>query len=375
MKNNKKIMSGTVSFAGKLLIILILSTVAGCSNSKKDNNIKGKVVPVEILVADKGEIEQRFEFTGTIDTWKKLNLLPDVGGKISKIYVNIGDRVNKGDVLAELDQITFKLRLEQAEAGAAVANAAFASAERNYKRALKLKQEGSMSIQQFEQIETGYESAKAQLKSATAALDLAKWQIDVSIIKAPFSGVITARYLNEGDMINPQMPGAPGIVQLMDLSNLKIQVWASEKEVQLIKKGQTVLVYPDALNGSIINGVVQNVNMAANPATRTFLVEVKVPNQNYLLKAGMFCRLEIVVNKKSDTIIIPSDAVLGRTGDYHVFVVKNKRAQRQNVVTGIRQNTKVEILTGISTGDSVIVTGQEIVMQGSPVEVNVTGGR
>ncbi|RKY79909.1 hypothetical protein DRQ07_05940 [candidate division KSB1 bacterium] len=193
MKNNKKIMARAAGFAGTLVIILILSTVAGCSNSKKDNNIKGKVVPVEILVADKGEIEQRFEFTGTIDTWKKLNLLPDVGGKISKIYVNIGDRVNKGDVLAELDQITFKLRLEQAEAGAAVANAAFASAERNYKRALKLKQEGSMSIQQFEQIETGYESAKAQLKSATAALDLAKWQIDVSIIKAPFSGVITAR--------------------------------------------------------------------------------------------------------------------------------------------------------------------------------------
>jgi len=351
----------------------ILVILSGCGSSEDKKEAKEKVIPVAVRIAEKGSIEHRLEFTGIVDAWKKLNLIPDVGGKIAKINVEIGDRVSKGTVLAQLDQQTFKLRLEQAEGGYAVAQAAFKNAEKNYRRALKLKKEGSMSSQQFEQIETGYQSAKAQLKSATAALDLAKWQVSVSVIRAPFSGVITAKYLNEGDMINPQMPSVPGVVQLMDLSRLKVQVYASENEITLIKKGQVVLVHLNALD-NVIRGVVTNVNMAANPATRTFLVEISVPNYNGLLKAGMFARVEIIVEEKNDTIIIPSDAVLGRVGDFHVFLVQDKKAVRRKVKPGIKQGTLMEILDGLVPGDSIVVTGQEIVQHGSFVIVNALGG-
>jgi len=374
-KKNQNKFRINVVLSGILFGIFALTIINGCTGSKKDKKVQKKIFPVEVKIADKGNIEQRFEFTGTIDAWKKLNLIPDVGGKISKIFVNIGERVSKGDILSELEQKTFLLRLEQAEAGYAVAEAGFVSAEKNYQRALQLKKEESMSTQQFEQIETGYQSAKAQLKSATASLDLAKWQVDVSVIKAPFSGVITAKYLNEGDMINPQMPGAPGIVQLMDLSKLKIQVFASEKEIAQIKKGQKAIVYPDALPDMVVYGKVANVNMAANPATRTFLVEISVLNKENILKAGMFSRVEIIVNEKQGTIIVPSDAVLGRVGDYHVFVVHDKKAVRQSVKPGIKQDNFMEILDGLATGDSVIVTGQDIVQHGSSVIVSALGGK
>jgi RND family efflux transporter MFP subunit len=361
-----------VLFMSLVLFCLVLG-VMGCGSGSKTEEVKSELpVPVELLIIEQGNIQETFSYTGSIEAWKELDVVPDVGGKIARIYVDIGDRVEKGKILAELDRETFELRLNQAEAAIAVANSSLKDAEKNYERAADLQKKGSMAMQQFEKIQLAYEAAKAQNQQAEAALALAEWQMDVSVMRAPFRGVITGRYLNEGDMINPQMPGAPGVVSLMDLSKVKIRIGVSELEVTMIQKNQPVLVSLDVYPDRKFHGSVYAVNAAANPLTRTFEVQVAIPNKESLLKGGMFVRVDVVTQEKVGVIVIPYDAVLGTQSDRYVFIVEDNRAVKRPITQGIIQNDRVEVLRGLNAEERLVILGQQMLHNGS--EVRIGGG-
>ena len=363
-----------IRFFTLLFIIPLLGLVIGAGCGKKSQNTKNNeaVIPVKVMEITPDSIKEILSYTGSIEPWRVVKIVPDVGGKVAHIYVKIGDRVKAGEILAELDKETFQLRLKQAEAGVAVAKANFEDAEKNYKRAVDLKKNGSISEQQFEKIQLAYDAAKAQKEQAESALALAQWQLKVSVMRAPFDGVITGRWINEGEMINPQMPGAPGVVSLMDLSKVKIRVNASEQEVTKIRNGQKVYVYLDVYPGKTFVGKVFAVNQAANALTRTFEIQMVVPNQQGLLKAGMFARVDIVLQDKKEVIVIPIDALLGNEGNRYVYVVKKDTAVMRPVSLGIIQNDRVEILSGLAQGDELVVVGQQMLHQGA--KVNLVGG-
>jgi membrane fusion protein (multidrug efflux system) len=349
-------------------ITLLISVFHGCgSGSQTEEQQETRAVPVEALALQSGSIQEVYSYTGSIEAWRKLDVLPEVGGKVSRIYVEIGDLVKKDQVLAELDQETFSLLLEQAEAALAVARSSLNDAQKNYDRGMDLIEKGSMSQQQFEKIALAYDASKSQYQQAEAALDLAKWQVKVSVMKAPFDGVVTARWLDEGDQINPQMPSSPGVVSVMDLSQVKIRIAAPEQEITRIFKDQPVKVTLDVYADRVFDGRIYAVNAAANPATRTFEVQIRVPNPERALKAGMFADVDVIVREKSGTLVIPADAVLGIETDRHVYVVENGQANRRNVTLGIIQDVYVEVLEGLAVGDTLIVVGQQMLQHGTPV--------
>ena len=361
-----------ILFVSGVFICIVLG-VMGCGSDSQTEEGESKLpVPVELLNIERGNIQETFSYTGSIKAWKELDVVPDVGGKIARIYVDIGDRVEKGEILAELDKETFELRLNQAEAAVAVANSSLKDAEKNYERAADLQKKGSMAMQQFEKIQLAYEAAKAQNLQAEAALALAEWQMDVSVMRAPFRGVITGRYLNEGDMINPQMPGVAGVVSLMDLSKVKIRIGVSELEVTMIQKNQSVLVSLDVYPDRKFHGSVYAVNAAANPLTRTFEVQVAIPNQENLLKGGMFARVDVVTQEKVGVILIPYDAVLGTQSDKYVFIVEDNKAVQRPITQGIIQNDRVEVLIGLNAEERLVISGQQMLQNGS--EVRIGGG-
>jgi len=350
----------------------LVVVIAGCRKKSQNSVDEETIVPVKIMEVAPDSIKEILSYTGSIEPWREVKIVPDVGGKVAHIYVRIGDRVKAGEILAELDKETFQLRLKQAEAGLAVAQSNFEDAEKNYKRAVDLKKKGSISQQQFEKIQLGYEAARAQKQQAESALALAKWQLKVSVMKAPFSGVITGRWINEGEMVNPQMPGAPGVVSLMDLSKVKIRVNASEQEITKIRKGQRVYVHLDVYPEKTFLGKVFAVNQAANALTRTFEIQVVVPNTRRFLKAGMFARVDIILQDKRGVIVIPTDALLGTEDNRYVYVVENDSAVMRPVSLGIVQNDRVEILTGLNKGDKLVVVGQQMLQRWS--KVNLVGG-
>jgi RND family efflux transporter MFP subunit len=327
--------------------------------------------PVKVFKAVRTKISEKLFYTGTIEAWQKINLTPETGGKIARILVDEGDRVSKGQVLAELDVEAITLQLKQAEAGLAVAQANYNNAQTNLARMERLSKENAVSAQQYEQVKLAYDAAKAQLEQAQAAKNLAQHSLDVSILKAPFSGVIASKNAEVGDVINPLMgafsPGsAGGVLTLVDFTRIKIKVDISGTDIVPIQKGQAAILRVPTLPGQEFKGTVQVVNLAADPETKKFGIEIAVDNPGQVLRPGTFGEIVIEVNSHENALVIPQKAVLENK---YVFVAQDGKASRKDVVLGLQNTTLVEVSSGVSDGDLVIAEGNFGLEDGALIEV------
>jgi RND family efflux transporter MFP subunit len=321
--------------------------------------------PVKVVEVKKQKISEKLYYTGLIEAWKEINITPDVGGKIAKIYVQEGDRVGKNQLLAELDTRAIRLQREQAEAAVAVAEANFNDAKRNMARMERLKSEDAVSDQQYEKIKLANDAAEAQLQQARAALNLAKYNLDVSIMKAPFAGVIASKNAEVGDVINPMM-GPGGIITLINFSRIKIEIDISPQDIAHIKKGQPAFLRVSAIPDRVFEGQVALVNLSADPVTKKFGIEVRADNPDLLLRPNTFGEVVLEVRSSENTLAVPQKAVLE---DKFLFVVKGNTAEKREVVLGLQNTELVEILSGIEEGDQVVVEGSFGLEDGSEIEI------
>jgi RND family efflux transporter MFP subunit len=295
--------------------------------------------------------------------------MPDIGGKIAKIHVEEGDWVNKGQLLAELDTRATRLQLEQAKAALAVAQANHKDAGRNLERLERLSREKAVSDQQFEKVKLGYEAAEAQLQQAQAAVNLAQHQVDVSIMNAPFRGVVASRNAEEGDMINPMMGGytpASGVLIIMDFSQVKIEVEVSQQDVVRIRKGQNASLKISAFPDRLFLGKISVVNQTADPLSKKFGIEVIVSNPDLVLRPNTFGEVIVEVDVKPDALVIPQNALLQNS---YVFVAQGDKAVRKEVTVGLQNTALLEILSGLEEGERVIVEGNYGLEDGMKIEV------
>jgi RND family efflux transporter MFP subunit len=358
-----------------LVSVLALAALTSCKRPQKPD-AKGKAqtygaAPVKVFKAVKEKISEKVVYTGTIEAWQKINLTPDVGGKIARILVNEGDRVGKGQVLAELDVQAITLQLKQAEAGMAVAQASFNNAQTNLQRMERLIKEKAVSDQQYEQVRLAYDSAKAQLEQAQAAVNLAQHSLDVSILKAPFGGVIASKNAEVGDVINPMMGGfspgsGGGVLTLVDFSRVKIKVDISGTDIPRIQKGQAAILRVPTVPGREFNGTVQVVNLAADPQTKKFGIEVVVDNPDQILRPGTFGEIVIEVHSHESALVIPQKAVIENK---YIFIVQDGKAAKKEVTLGLQNTTMVEVTSGVAEGDLVIAEGNFGLEEGGAVEV------
>jgi RND family efflux transporter MFP subunit len=327
--------------------------------------------PVKVFKALRERISEKITYTGTLEAWTKINITPETGGKIAVIHVQEGDRVAKGQVLAELETESLRLQLQQAQAGVAVAEAAYADALRNKERMDRLIKENAVSEQQREKVQLAYDSSAAQLKQAQAGLNLAQHALDVSIMRAPFAGVVASKNADVGDVINPMMGGyggggAGGVLTLMDFSRIKITVAASPTDAARLRKGQDVLLRIGALPGREFRGSVRLVNLTADPQTKKFDIEAAFDNPEGLLRPGTFGDVVFEVESHTNALVVPQKAVLENS---YVFVVENGKAVKKTVRLGIQNTTMIEVLDGLAEGDSVVVEGNYGLEEGAAVRV------
>ncbi len=366
-------MDTTKSFRMLLILGFAFGLMWSCrppQNAEKAAPSSG-AAPVKVFKVVKRRISEKLFYTGTIEAWQRINITPDVGGKIDRIQVNEGDRVAKGQVLAELDTRAIRLQLEQSEAALAVAQANFNNARTNWERMERLYKEKAVSEQQYEQVKLGYDSASAQLNQAQAAVNLAKHSLDVSIMKAPFGGVIASKNAEVGDVINPMMGGfspgsGGGVLTLVDFSRIKIRVEVSGTDILLIRKGQEAFLRVPTIAGREFRGTVRVVNLAADPQTKKFGVEVAVDNPDLALRPGTFGEIVFEVQTRENAMVVPQKAILENT---HLFVVQDGKAARRDISLGLQNSTLVEIVSGVEVGEQVIAEGNFGLEDGAPIEI------
>jgi RND family efflux transporter MFP subunit len=355
-----------------LVVAVALAAAVSCSKTGDQAAALADTfgaAPVKVFKVRRERITEKITYTGTLEALTKINITPEVGGKIARIHVREGDRVAQGQLLAELETESIRLQLRQAEAGVAVAEASQADALRNKERMDRLIKENAVSEMQREKVQLAYDAAAAQLEQARAGLNLARHALDVSIMKAPFAGVVASKNAEVGDVINPMMggySGASGVLTLMDYSKIKIVVAISSEDIGRIQKGQGAVLRVSSFPGLEFRGTVRIVNLTADPLNKKFGVEVVIDNPDAVLRPGTFGDLVFEVQSHENALVVPQKAILENT---YVFIAEGGKALKKNVALGLQNTTMIEVLDGLAEGALVVVEGNFGLEEGAAVQV------
>ena len=187
------------------------------------------------------------------------------------------------------------------------------------------------------------------------------------IVRAPISGVIGLQQIKEGEQVTSSVGNINPVFTLYDVRRVKIYADVSEKDYSLIKKGTSALIKIDAFPDQTFQGQVTRIRPVIDPLSRTTQVEIVLPNPNQRIKPGMFAKVDLILIKKSKVLIIPFDVILGET-DKYVFVSQSGKAAKKPIVLGLQQDANIEVKSGLSAQDRVIVLGERVVKEGSSIE-------
>ena len=321
-----------------------------CGNSK-GNKAEVAVVETDPTVAvtqvSVREVPQEETYTSTIQAYVKNNIAPQTAGRISRILVDVGDFVKKGQVVAEMDQT----QLAQIELQ-------LKNNETEYNRLKELYEVGGLSKSDLDAIEMAYNVSKTQYNNLK----------ENATLVSPINGVITARNYDAGDMYAMSAP----IYTVEQIVPVKLLVGISETDYTKVKKGDSVEITADALPGQTFNGKVRKIYPTVDPATRTFTVEVVIDNGNSVLRPGMFARAKVNFGM-NNSVVIPDVAVVKQQGSGERFVYvlnEDNTVTYQKVVLGRRMGAEYEVLEGLSDGAKVVTGGMIRLKDGIKVIVN-----
>lgn len=330
------------------LTLALGAVLVGCGTGQqkaeqKDTEQKALLIKTEQATTQ--TVAQTEEFTANIEPYKKNYITPAVQGvRIDRILVDVGDRVKKGQLLVEMDPTNYNQQLVNLQ-----------NAKDTYDRTRKVYEAGGVSQQQLDQAANALSIQQEVIENLKKNIRLL----------SPINGVVTARNDEAGNLFANQP-----ILQVMQIDKLKVTVSISEKYYTVVKLGTPVAVSVDIFPGESFEGKVTLIHPAMDATTRTFTVEVTIPNGKERLRPGMFSRSVINMGNRESVMI--SDVAVQRqigTNERYAFVIKDGVAERRVVTVGRQVGNKVEILSGIEAGEQVAVTGMSKLEQGREVEV------
>ena len=309
---------------------------------------------VEVVTARvrPGAVLQRISAPGNLAARRESRIGPEVGGRIVEILVAEGDRVAPGDALFRIDPLPYELALRQAIARQDRTRAERAQLEADLARGRQLRHSNVLAAQQLEELETRVAVAASAEREAGEAVALAQHNLDRTVVRAPYAASVVARLEDEGTtaLVQPQTI----VVVLHETSQLEARSAIPEVHYASVRVGDPALLHVEGLAQPIASEVASVVD-AIDPATRTFLVTMRVGNEDHRLKAGVFARVEILPVAKGEALIVPREAVRREEGRSFVLVVREERAVATPVELGALSDEAVEVVHGLRVDDEVIV--------------------
>jgi membrane fusion protein (multidrug efflux system) len=310
------------------------------------------LVDVEAVAVQRGSIAQRIFAPGSLVARRESRIGTEVQGRILHVHVFEGDRIEKGQPLFEIDPDSWQVGLRQAEAGLDLARAERVQLEADLARAQALRRQNVLAEQEIERLTTALAVARARERQVSEAVNLARHNLERTVVRAPYAGSIAARLADEGTtaLVQPQTI----VVVLQETAELEAHAAIPEGQMALVRLGDDAFIRVEGFPDPIETGV-SAVSDTIDPATRTYLVKMRVPNSDYRLKAGVFAHVEIVPQTKSDVILVPREAIATENGRTRVLVVRDGEAVTVPVEIGLASEEHVEVVRGIETGELVIV--------------------
>jgi len=341
-----------------LAVLLLLAAPAAC---KKANSAAGGgpggaggfAMPVEVSPAIRDTVVDAIAATGQIEAIQSIELRPEVSGRITDILVREGQEVADGTPLFKVDDAELKAQVAQAEAERQLARQAL-------ERTKQLITQNASSTSDLEQSE-------AKSRGADANYDLLKTRLDRTVVRAPFGGVAGRRLVSIGTYVSPQTP----LITLQSVNPQFASFDVPERYADRLRRGQLVSFQVAALPGRNFTGEVVFVDPVVALPGRTILIKARVPNSEHQLQAGMFIEARLATNIRPNAVVVPEDALLPMQGATFVWVVKDGKANQQQVSVGVRTAGWAEIQGGVVAGDQVVVGGLERLFPNAPVMARV----
>lgn len=318
-----------------------------------------KAVEVKIARPARGEILRYVTLPGTVKANQQATLYAKVGGYLTTLTVDKGDTVKAGQALGEIEVPELLAERVKYEAE-------FKVAEIDFKRVSEAREKAPDLVvpQTVDEAKGRMEIAKANLERIDTLLRYAK-------LTAPFAGVVTARHVDPGAFIPAATSGSAAssaaVVTIADFNTVRVQVPVTEMEAPLVTKGQPVKASVEGFPGRTFEGSVSRYAFALDEATKTMLVEADLPNPKLELRPGMYALVKIGVEKHTDALTIPVEALVMEKANAFAFVADGAKAKKTAIKIGFNDGTKVEVLDGLKGGEAVILVGKLTLTDGAAI--------
>lgn len=323
-----------------VFLLAILVSAGGCGG-KKEPVKKEKIFPVEVVSIKEEKISQRLNVIGNLSSQTLVNIISPEEGKVSEFLVEEGDIVEENQVVA-------KISGKEREALVSPVLGEFNSLQK------ELSTCGD---------ESKREKLKAEIEEVKQELDFVLQQYQETIITSPVTGTVIRRFVDQGDILTAKAK----LMAIADMDDLIVKCNIPELDIAKLKQGQKTVILFDAFGENVFSGRVAKIYPALDETTRSVPVEIQILDNEPALKIGMFARVSIIVEEKN-TFVLPQDAVIKQLdGKKVVFKVEKGVAEKTEVMTGIKEKDRIEIISGIKKGDLIIINGQHSLKEGMKV--------
>jgi len=300
-------------------------------------------------------IRDEIRLVGTVAAYQEVQISPEISGKIKKIYFDAGDFVKTNDLLAELDNESKLISLRMKNAIVKKAEATGKKARKDARKGGALFKQGVISDSESDDYTLDRQIANAELNLAKAEEMAAEKELRDTKIHAPFDGRIALKNVEIGKLV---MPGE-NLFTLVDIQRIKVFVHVSEMDITKLSKGDTARIVIDSLPDTTLTGKVTTIGLKADDATRTFLVEIAVSNEEEILLPGMIARVIIEPQKTITAVLIPKTAIRENDEQNVAYVLHNGEIERRILITGKEIGEQIIIEKGLTEGEELIVSGEE----------------
>jgi RND family efflux transporter MFP subunit len=361
------------------LVLLAVVSLAGCSNEKTSTAPSPETVRnIPVLAVQQANVPDLLEAVGTVRAAQTSDAASQMMGNIVEIRAHEGDHVQRGQVLAVIDDSQPRAAVDRSTAADLAAqqqlvgaDSDLALAESTLKRYQNLYEKKSVSPQEFDEVKARQQSAlarrdmaKAGQAQAQAALSQARTSLDYTRIRAPFEGVVTEKKADSGTLASPGMP----IFTVEDVRRYRLEATVNENDLQYVRTREQVSVVIDALDNAVLKGKVVQVVPAADAVSRTFLVKIELPTDTRL-RSGLFGRAQFSRGERQ-ALMIPRSAIVERGQLQGIYVLdQNKVASLRYITLGKPSGAEVEVLAGLQDGERLVAKPGAVDLNGKRIEV------
>jgi RND family efflux transporter MFP subunit len=352
------------------LVLSLLVPGCGPTDAEKPDASAEQAVRIASVGVTREKLVEPVFGTGSIAAHKTSEIGPRADGIIEEIQVSVGDRVGQGDPLFRTRQVDYRIRVREAQYALRLARAQAAKAERDLERIEQLHREGVASDERLDEVRTAHEIAVSQRGVAGTSLARARQALDDTVVTAPYAGVITRRYVDEGTMMRTMMSSGSPVVEIMKTDLVLAIVQIPGVHLPRVHVGTPARVRIDGVAREYETSV-SVLNDRVDDLSRAFEVRLPIENPDLSIKPGLFARVEVLPEPRA-ALVVDRRAVLGPEGSRYVFVAVDGRAAHHPVHTRELDATRVEVLEGLALGDRVLAgPNLPLVADGAPVIVEV----